>query len=130
MARPPSQQPTDGELEILKILWETGPAELGRICQAVRRSRPVATTTVATMLTVMLEKGLVKKTRGKRGYLWSAKVTREATAKRVLGKLLDRLFDGSARLLVSHLLTDERLSEADREEIARLLEADRKRREI
>ncbi len=31
MARPASKQPTDGELEILKILWETGPAGLGQI---------------------------------------------------------------------------------------------------
>lgn len=128
MARPRSQQPTDGELEILKILWDSGPAELGRICAAVRETRPAATTTVATMLAVMLEKGLVKKTRGARGYLWSAKLSHEATAKRVLGRLVDHLFGGSPQLLVSHLLADERLSEADRKEIARLLDDDRKHR--
>ncbi len=127
MARPPNDQPTDGELEILKLLWDSGPAELGRICAAVRQQRPVATTTVATMLRVMLEKGLVKRTGGPRGYLWSAKVGRETTAKRVLRRLVDRVFDGSAQRLVSQLLTDSQLSKKDREEIVRMLEADREK---
>lgn len=128
MARPPSQQPTDGELEILKVLWDSGPTELGPICSAVRRERRVATTTVATMLGVMLQKGLVKRTGGPRGYLWSSKVSQEATAKRVLRKLVDRVFDGSAQRLVSHLLADRRLKEEDRRGILRMLEADRVRR--
>ena len=50
MARPPSKQPADGELEILKILWETGPAGLGQIHTVLQERRGVATTTVATML--------------------------------------------------------------------------------
>ena len=128
MARPPSQQPTDGELEILKVLWDSGPTELGTICSAVRRDRPIATTTVATMLGVMLEKALVKRTDGPRGYLWSARISREAAAKRVLRKLVDRVFDGSAQRLVSQLLTDNRLNEEDRREILRLLERDREQR--
>ena len=128
MARPPSQQPTDGELEILKILWDSGPTELGRICSAVRQEREVATTTVATMLGVMLQKGLVKRTNGRHGYLWSARISREASAKRVLRKLVDSVFDGSAQRLVSHLLADNRLNEDDRRAILRLLEAGRVRR--
>ncbi len=127
MARPASEQPTDGEMEILQVLWDSGPTELGSICSAVRRERPVATTTVATMLGVMLEKSLVKRTGGPRGYLWSARVSREATAKRVLRKLVDRVFNGSAQQLVSHLLTDRRLKQEDRQEILRMLEADRER---
>ncbi len=127
MARRPSQQPTDGELEILAVLWEHGPMELKRICEGVRRHRPVATTTVATMLGVMLEKGLVARSQGTRGYLWSAKVTRQAAAKRMLRKVLDRIFDGSAGLLVAHLLADGRLKEEDRRSILRMLEADEER---
>jgi len=128
MARPASQQPTDGELEILKVLWDSGPTKLGHICSAVRRVREVATTTVASMLGIMRQKGLVKRTDGPRGYLWSARVSREATAKRALRKLVDSVFDGSAQRLVSHLVADRRLNEEDRREIVRLLEADRTRR--
>jgi BlaI family penicillinase repressor len=122
MARPKSTQPTDGELELLKLLWEAGPCELGRICSDLRRQRPVATTTVATMLTVMLGKGLVTRTRSRRGYLWSAKVGREATTRRLVERLLDRAFDGSARLLVAHLVDSKKLSIKDRKQVLELLE--------
>jgi predicted transcriptional regulator len=82
------------------------------------------------MLAVMLDKGLVKRHQGPRGYLWSARVSREATAKRVLHKLVDRIFDGSAHRLVAHLLADNKLTETDRREILRLLDAERKRKGV
>jgi len=122
MARNPSVQPTEGELEILKLLWGTEPQELGQICAALREQRPVATTTVATMLTVMLNKGLAKRTKGKRGWVWTAKLSREATIGTMLTKLIDRVFDGSAQLLVTQLLEQGKLSDEDRRQIRALLE--------
>lgn len=123
MARPASAQPTDGEMEILKVLWAAGPAPLGQVCAELRRYRPVAATTVATMLQVMLGKGLVKRAPGPRGFLWSAKVSQQATASRLLRKLLDHVFDGSAQRLVAHLVDEGKLSPRDCQEIRRLLEA-------
>ena len=73
MARPPSKQPTDGELEILKVLWETGPAGLGQIHAVLEERRGVAITTVATMLKMMLAKEMVEREDGPRGYLWTAR---------------------------------------------------------
>ncbi|MFI5457515.1 MAG: BlaI/MecI/CopY family transcriptional regulator [Isosphaerales bacterium] len=122
MARPPSNQPTDGEMEILKILWETGPAELGQIRSALQQHRSVATTTVATMLKVMMGKKLVQRRDGHACYLWSARVTRKAAASGLIGKLLDHVFDGSAQRLVAHLLEEGKFNDRDRVEIRRLLE--------
>ncbi len=121
MARPPSSQPTDGELELLMLLWRQGPAELKSLCQAIRRHRPVATTTVATMLKVMLNKGLVTRASGPRGYLWSAGLEKEAVKTGSLKRLIDRLFDGSARALVAHMVEDQRLSDEDRRHFGSLL---------
>src|SRR5687768_8772494 len=114
MARPASRQPTDGELEILKLLWDAGPSELGRVTAALNQDRKVATTTVATMLKVMLDKGLVERKHGARGYRWAAKVSRQAAESGLTHKLIDRLFEGSARRLVAHLIEDGKLSAADR----------------
>ena len=122
MARPPSDQPTDGELEILKVLWNSGPSELGQICTRLRERRQVATTTVATMLKVMLEKGLVRRTGNPRRYLWAAARGEKATSKRLLRRFVDRVFDGSAHHLVAHLLEDGRLSNEDRDQIRRALD--------
>jgi BlaI family transcriptional regulator, penicillinase repressor len=122
MARSVSRHPTDGELELLQILWQTGPAGLGHICEALRRRRSVATTTVATMLKVMLGKKLVERRRGPGGYLWSAKTTRQLAAAGMVRKLLDSVFDGSAGRLVAHLLESDELSDAEREELRRLID--------
>ena len=50
VVRPPSAQPTDAELEMLKVLWEHGPAGLGPIHATILENRPVALTTIATTL--------------------------------------------------------------------------------
>jgi BlaI family penicillinase repressor len=128
MARPPSQGPTGTEIEILQVLWEIGPAELAEVCASLRRRRPVATTTVATMLSLMKEKGLVERSSGPRGYRWKARVSRKAAATGMLRRLMDRIFEGSAGRLVAHLLSEGSLTERERREVLELLrEAGRRR---
>ena len=123
MARPASEHPTDGELEILRVLWEHKSATLGQVCQALRADRDVATTTVATMLGVMLDKGLVRRKKGKRGHVWSAAVTHDAAARGMVGKLVDGVFDGSASRLVTHLVEGGKLSDGELAELRELLES-------
>lgn len=122
MARPPSAHPTDAELEILKILWDAGPSELGPIVTALNLGRTVATTTVATTLKIMKQKGWVERRQGDRAYLWAAQVSQKDATSGLLRKLLDRAFDGSAGRLVARLVEDGALSQRDRDEIRRLLE--------
>jgi predicted transcriptional regulator len=110
-------------MEILKVLWASGPAELGQIRAHLQQQRPVATTTIATMLKVMLGKKLVKRSDGKRGYVWSARASRTRTASELIRKVLDHVFDGSAGRLVAHLLEETELDRRDRDEIRKLLEA-------
>jgi len=122
MARSASKHPTDAELEILQILWVQGPSSLGEICTALRQERQVATTTVATVLKVMQGKGLVRRRKTNRGLSWSANVNREKTASGMIGKLIERVFEGSAQQLVAHLVEDGNLSPDDLEEIRMLLD--------
>ena len=91
------------------------------------RERDVATTTVATMLGVMLDKGLVRRKKATRGYRWSAAVSREAAAKGMVGKLVDLVFDGSASRLVAHLVEDGKLSDNELAELRTLIDANRAR---
>jgi BlaI family transcriptional regulator, penicillinase repressor len=129
MARTPGTQPTDGELEILNVLWSAGRADLGTIRAAVQQKRQVASTTIATMLKLMRDKGLVDRADGPRGYVWSAKITRQAARAGLIGRLIDLAFEGSARGLVAHMLEAGKLSAQDRQEIRRLLdEGERKAR--
>jgi BlaI family transcriptional regulator, penicillinase repressor len=125
MARTASDQPTDGELELLQLLWDLGPSELGTLHQALNQRRKVALTTVATMLTVMLAKNLVKRKQGPRGWTYSARVSRGHAAKPIVRKLVDRVFEGSAQRLVAHLLETHALTDADRQELLKLLQQTR-----
>lgn len=128
MARPPSTHPTDGELEILRVLWERGPLALSELCEAMRRQRDVATTTVATMLRVMLDKRLVKRKPATRGHQWSAAVTQSAAAHSMVGKLVDGIFDGSAQRLVAHLVEAGQLSPKELSELRTLIDTNRSSR--
>lgn len=126
MPRPPSSDPTPAELEILNVLWDQGPLSLGALCQNLRQSRPVATTTVATVLSVMLRKGLVARKRLERGSLWSAGISRQGTARGMVAGLVDRLFAGSAQSLVAHLIDQGQLTAAQRRELLELLRRGKK----
>ena len=123
MARPPSTQPTDAELEILKVLWELGPSGLGQVHAAIQERRQVALTTIATTLKTMLTKGLVAREDGPRGYVWASAASRRSTATNLVGKLVQHVFDGSARRLVAHLIQEGALDDRDRDEIRAMLEA-------
>ncbi len=128
MARPPSEQPTDGEMEILNILWDRGPSELGRIRQAMQETRPVASSTVATMLKLMEGKGLVERQEGTRGALWAAKVDRTSTRTRLIAKLLNLAFESSAPRLFAHMLESGDLGKTDVETLRKLLDEHDSRR--
>jgi predicted transcriptional regulator len=142
MPRPPTPHPTDGELEILRVLWSQGPSSLSTICEALRTERDVATTTVATMLRVMQEKGLVKRATApraaapraarnaspQRGALWSAAVTHKSAAKRMVGKLVDHLFDGAADRLVAHMIEGGQLTTKQLAELRELINQDSPKR--
>ena len=123
MARSASKHPTDVELQILRVLWDRGPSSLGDVCEALRRERDVATTTVATMLRVMLDKGLVQRKPAGRGHLWSAAVSQTAAARSMVGKLVDGVFNGSASRLVAHLVEAGQLSADELDELRQLIDS-------
>ena len=78
------------------------------------------------MLRVMHDKRLVRRRRGRQGYLWSAAVTRDQAAKPMIHKLVDRVFDGSAGRLVSHLVEAGDLTAEDLEELRKLVDQETK----
>lgn len=114
-------RPTNGELEILRILWRRGPSELTEIREELRQQRDVATTTIATMLRVMQEKGLIDRRGQRRSYRWFARVNERATKKRLLSRLLDAAFGGSKTGLFAHLVESGELTREDWKQIDALL---------
>ena len=103
MARSQAEHPTDVELEILQVLWRSQPLGLGAIWKELHQRRPVAKTTVASMLNIMLQKKLVARGRSPQGYQWSARVSRDSAARGLLGKLLNHVFNSFGSLGSQHV---------------------------
>ena len=107
MPRPKHPHPTPGELEVLRILWDGGPATVREVLDALEaRGRGRAYTSVMSLLNVMAEKGLVVRTPQGRAYLYAAKLKRDATLGKMVGDLWRRAFDSSASTLVTKLLDE------------------------
>ena len=125
MARSGREHPTDGELAILKVLWKQGPVRLSVLCEHLGKERKAAPSTVATMLKIMKNKGLVERVSPGTGVVWKAKLTQKEAGSGMLQSLMNQLFEGSAQKVVLHLLEGGKLSHKDREEIRRLLASSR-----
>jgi BlaI family penicillinase repressor len=125
MARPRHEQPTPAELEILKILWErSAPATVREVLDVVNRQAdpPRAYTSVMSLLNVMTDKRLLRRTPQGRAFLYEPVSPRDQTLGSMLGETLERVYSGSASLLVAHLLDRSHPSLAELDHIRSLLD--------
>lgn len=122
MARPKHEQPTPAELEILKILWERSPLAVRDVMEELNRTGPKrAYTSVMSLMNVMTEKGLLKRTPQGRAFLYEPQAERERTLGQMVGDLLGRAFEGSASALVAQLLDQANPSKAELDAIRKAI---------
>jgi BlaI family penicillinase repressor len=118
-----SSQPTEVELQILRILWQTGGATARQVHNALATVEAKSTnySTTVKMLSVMLDKSLVKRDESATPQIYRAAASREKTQRRMVRDLIDKAFEGSALSLVMQALSSK-ASQADLAEIRRLLD--------
>jgi BlaI family transcriptional regulator, penicillinase repressor len=109
------------ELELMKVLWETGPANVQTV-QSHLQTRELAYTTVQTMLNVLHRKGRVKRELKERAYIYKPALSRQKAASQAVREMLDRFFGGSADSLVLNLVETRQLTPEKLAEIQKLLE--------
>ena len=119
MARPKSDSPTPGELEVLKILWQRGPSTVRQVMETLNKERQRHYTSFTSLLSVMADKGLVTYASQGRAFVYRAVVSEEKTSGKLLEDLLQRAFEGSASALVARLLDR---SSPSKEELKRIHE--------
>jgi BlaI family penicillinase repressor len=115
-------QPTDGELLILNVLWRRGPSTVRQVHEELAPERDTGYTTTLKLLQIMHEKGLVRRDTSERSHVYEAACSEAATKRGVVGDLLDRVFEGSARQLVMQALEAGKVSADELREIRRLIE--------
>jgi predicted transcriptional regulator len=112
------------ELEIMNVLWETGPAGVQAV-QANLKGRELAYTTVQTMLNVLHRKGRVKRQLKDRAYVYRPVFSREKAVTQAIGDVLDRFFGGSADSLVMSLVETRHLTPEKLARIQKMLAQDK-----
>lgn len=121
MPRPSSSQPTEVELRILRILWGQGPSTARQIHNRLAEDRDTNYSTTVKMLSVMLDKGLVRRDETVRPQVFRPAATRRRTQQRMLKDLIHKAYDGSAGSLVLQALASQKASPEELAEIRQLL---------
>jgi predicted transcriptional regulator len=122
MPRRRSTTPTEGELEILAVLWEHGPATVRRMYNILKDRRGTGYSTTLRMVQVMTEKGLILKDDSVRPQLYTAAAPREQTQLRLVDHLIQSGFGGSAMSLVLRAAAARRITSEDLSQIKRMVE--------
>ena len=120
--RPKSSTLTAHELELMKIIWRhEGPVTVRDVYEELRGRRPVAYTTVMSSMKTLEQKGHLKATQQDRAYLYRPARPKQQVIRDMVRDFVDRVFNGSSRPLVLHLLEDSQISESEMREITRML---------
>jgi len=115
-------QPTEVELQILRILWELGPSPVRDIHARLYADKGTIYSTTVKMLSVMLDKGLVRRDENASPHIYRAAFSRETAGKRMLSDLIDKVYDGAAMSLVLQALASTQATKEELDEVRRLLD--------
>ena len=113
--------PTEAELDILQILWESGPGTVREVHEALH-GKQIGYTTVLKQMQVMTEKGLLERNERFRSHVYEARQPRERTQERLIHRLVQTAFSGSAKSLVLGALSAKPVSQGELAEIREFLE--------
>jgi predicted transcriptional regulator len=118
----PLRRPTDAELDILNVLWKTGPATVRQVHEIISQRRPAQYSTILKFMQIMADKGLLLRDEGQRAHIYKAARPREWTQKQLAGHLLERAFSGSAKALLMGALSARKTTKSELAEIRKLVD--------
>ncbi|WP_445288183.1 BlaI/MecI/CopY family transcriptional regulator [Variovorax atrisoli] len=114
-------KPTPAELNLLRVLWQLGPATVKQVHLAVQVDRPEATyATVLRQLQLMHAKGLLRRDESERSHVYAAAQKKNALQTNLLKELINKAFAGSGKALVLAALRGH-VTQEERAEIRQIL---------
>ena len=117
-----SPKPTEAELEILQILWDSGPTTVRFVNDKLNLRKEVGYTTTLKIMQIMTEKNLLSRDEENKSHIYSAVYKKDETQKVLLDKFLESTFGGSASKLVLQALGNRKTSKKEIEEIRKFLD--------
>lgn len=108
---------SEPQLALMRVLWSKPNSTVSEVVEAMRSVRPLAHTTIATMLSRLEKRGLVSTQKDGRQLIYRANLSESEVQKSMVSELLSSLFLGNARALLSHLVSEEEIKAEDLEQI-------------
>ena len=121
MARQQARRPTDGELEILRVLWQLGPSSVRGVHEVLATRKGTSYNTTLKLMQIMHEKGTLTRDESRRPQVYAPAVPEEQMQGRLVSDFVQRVFGGSARKLMA-ALTSADVTDRELAEIRKLLE--------
>ena len=110
-------KPTDSELEILQILWQSGPSTVKAVNEKLNEKKETGYTTTLKLLQIMYEKEIVVRNEEERSHVYSAAIGEGDIQKALVDRLLESAFSGSATKLVMQAIGNSQTSKEELEQI-------------
>jgi len=117
----PERKLTDTELEIMHVVWELDGGTVRQVHELLNKQRPLAYTTVMTMMNILEEKGHLTRRKEGRAYHYEPVRPKNQVISGMVDDFVGRVFEGSAAPLVVSLVKDKKISKKDLDEIARMI---------
>ena len=117
MKRPAKIALTKLELELMQIIWRLGSGTVSAV--QAELARPLAYTTVQTMLNILERKGKLRRELEGRAYVYYARVTEAKALGQGVRDVIDRMFGGSSEELVMSLLKNGQIDAKRLAELSR-----------
>jgi predicted transcriptional regulator len=112
---------TDAELEIMHVVWELDGGTVRQVHELLNQQRPLAYTTVMTMMNILEEKGHLTRRKEGRAYRYQPVRPKSQVISGMIDDFVGRVFEGSAAPLIVSLVKDKKISKKDLDEIARMI---------
>ncbi len=116
-----NSKPTEGELEILQVLWERKSATVRDVHEELLKVKEAGYTTTLKLMQIMFEKGLVTRDSSSKTHIYQPAVSKEKTQNLFLNKMIDSLFSGSSSQLIMQALGNYKTSKKELDEIRNYL---------
>jgi predicted transcriptional regulator len=110
------------EADIMQVIWKIQKATVQDVYDELSRDRTIAYNTVMTVMTRLAQKGVLKRQKDGRAYVYFPKTTKNEVGKGMLQYVIDKIFGGSRAPVISQLLDETDLSEEELKVLKRLVE--------
>jgi len=115
-------RPTDAELDILNVIWRLGPCTVRQAHEELAQLKPWQYATTLKLMQIMAGKGLLERDDSARSHVYRPAIERSDTQRQLVGRLIDRAFEGSVGSLLLGALDARPASKKELDQLRQLID--------